>query len=164
MSLVCRMVIGYFDSAQIRPEQWPVPVQDIVLNRRLNSDTVAQLQLACDEILSVELRLADYFHEVGLLVIGDRSITEDMFRVACVAHELFSMTAVDIAHREMVYPRSDREVSQQQENFVQAMMEALPKDFLESCRLSQARRTEFESEVIRCVRAARDQRRAERGQ
>jgi hypothetical protein len=155
------MVIGYFDPAQIRPEQRPVPVQDIVLNRRLNSDTVTQLQLACDEILGVQLRLADYFLELGLLVIERGSITQDMFRVACAAHELFSMTAVDTAHREMVYPRPDREPSQEEKNFVQAMMDALPKASLESYLQSEVRRKEFENEVIQRVRAVRDQRRVE---
>ena len=81
-----------------------------------------------------------------------------MFFVACVAHELFDMAAVDIAHREMVYPRPNRELSEYEKNFRQALMEALPKDSLKAWRQSDVQRTEFENEVIRRVQAVRDRR------
>jgi hypothetical protein len=46
------------------------------------------------------------------------SITPDMFRVTCVAYEPFNLVSADNAHREMVYPRSDREPSPIEKSFV----------------------------------------------
>ncbi|UVT20003.1 MAG: hypothetical protein H8K03_19860 [Nitrospira sp.] len=74
--------------------------------------------------------------------------------IFCVAHELFDMTAVDINHRERVYPPPDRELIQLEKDLIQG----LPKDVAEAYRQDQLRRTEFESEVILRVRAVREQR------
>lgn len=68
------------------------------------------------------------------------------------------MTAVDTAHREMVYPRPNRELNEYEKNFRQAMMEALPKETLEAWRQEEVQRTEFENEFIQRVRDFRDQR------
>lgn len=78
-----------------------------------------------------------------------------MFRVA---HERFDITAVDTAHRERVYPRPDRELSEYEKNFRQALKEALPKDSLEACRQWDIQRTELQNEVIQRVQAVRHQR------
>jgi len=155
VSFLCRMVIGYYNPNQIQPHEL---VRQLVLDRLLDSEQVAQLQATCDELFDIQLRLAEHLTEDGALVIQDGSISRDMFRVACVAHELFDMAAVDIAHRERVYPRSDKELSQDQINFRQALMEALPKESLEAWRQSDLQRAEFENEVIRRVLAVRERR------
>ncbi len=88
MSLICRMVVGYLDHAQTF---W----RDVAVSRPLDVEVVQRLQAACDELFAIKLRLADHLTEPGVLVIVGGVITEEMFRVACVAHELFGMVAVD---------------------------------------------------------------------
>lgn len=149
------MVVGYFDPSQVQPHEL---VRHLVFDRLLDSNNVAQLQAACDELFNLQLRLADHLAEPGALVIQGGSISRDMFCVACVAHELFDMSAVDVAHRERVYPRPNGELSEYEKNFRQALMEALPKDSLEAWRQSDIQRTEFENEVIRRVQAVRERR------
>lgn len=155
MSFLCRMVIGYYDPSHIQPHEL---VRQLVFDQLLDPEHVARLQAACDELFDLQLRLADHLTGPGALVIQGGSISRDMFCVACVAHELFHMTAVDTAHREMVYPRPERELYEYEKNFRQAMMEALPKATLEVWRQEEVQRTEFENEVIRRVGAFRDQR------
>ncbi len=155
MSFLCRMVIGYYNPNQIQPHEL---VRHLVVDRLLDSEHVAKLQLACDELFNIQLRLADHLTETGALVIQGGSISRDMFCVACVAHELFDMAAVDIAHRERVYPRPNRELSEYEKNFRQALIEALPKESLEAWRQSDIQRTEFEDEVIRRVQTVRERR------
>lgn len=149
------MVIGYYNPNQIQPHEL---VRHLVVDRLLDSEHVGKLQLACDELFNIQLRLADHLTETGALVIQGGSISRDMFCVACVAHELFHMTAVDTAHREMVYPRPERELYEYEKNFRRAMVEALPKATLEAWCQEEVQRTEFENEVIGRVRAFRDQR------
>lgn len=151
MSFLCRMVIGYFDPNQVQPYEL---VRHLVFDRLLDSEHVARLQAACDELLDIQIRLSDYLTEPGALVIQGGSISRDMFCVACVAHELFNMAAVDIAHREMVYPRPNREPSEFEKKF----LEAIPKDTLTVWHQEEVQRTEFENDVIRRVRAVRDRR------
>jgi hypothetical protein len=100
VSLICRMVVGYFDHDQAY-------ARNIAIDRPLDPERVRRLQAVCDELFAIELRLADYLTEQGVLVIVDGIITRDMFRVAYVAHELFGVVAVDNAHRDKVYPRPD---------------------------------------------------------
>lgn len=142
------MVIGYFDPNQMQPHEL---VRHLRFDRLLDSRQVAQLQATCDELFNIQLRLADCFTEPGALVIQGGSISRDMFCVACVAHELFDMAAVDIAHREMVYPRPNREPSE----FEKKLLETIPRATLESWHEEDLRRTEFENEVIRRVRTIR---------
>ena len=149
------MVIGYYDPNQIQPHEL---VRHLVFDRLLDSGHVEQLQAACAKLFDIQLRLADHLTELGALVIQGGSISRDMFCVACVAHELFHMTAMDTAHREMVYPRPNRELNEHEKNFRQALMDALPKDSLEASRQWDIQRTEFENEFIQRVRAFRDQR------
>lgn len=160
MSFTCRMVVGYFDPAQFHPNQRPVPVQDILLHQRLDPDTVTQLQAVCDELFGIELRLAEYLTDFGVLLIDKLSITPEMFKVACVAHELFDMAAVDDRHRTVVYPRP--QPSQEEQKFEQAIMELLPKATLEAEHQAEVRQADFENKVIRCVLAARERRRGRR--
>jgi hypothetical protein len=155
VSLLCRMVIGYYDPNQVQPHEL---VRQLQFDGLLDLEHVAQLQAACDRLFDIQLRLADHLTEPGALVIQGGSISRDMFCVACVAQELFNMTAVDTAHRERVYPRPNRELSEYEKNFRQALMEALPKESLEAWRQSDIQRTEFEDEVIRRVQAVREQR------
>lgn len=151
MSFLCRMVIGYYDPNQIQPHEL---VRHLVFDRLLDQELVAQLQAACDELFNIQLRLAEHLTEPGALVIQGGSISRDMFCVACVAHELFGMTAMDIAHRERVYPRLNREPSEFEKKF----LEAIPQDTLKAWRQEEAQRTEFENEVIRRVQAVRERR------
>ena len=160
MSFTCRMVVGYFDTFQVERLLPGHYIHDIVLRKQLNSDAVAQLQAVCDELFGIQLQLAEYLTEFGVLLIDKLSITQEMFKVACVAHELFDMAAVDDLHRTVVYPRP--QPSQEEENFVRAIREVLPKDSLAAQCQAEAQQTEFENEVIRRVQAVRDQRRVER--
>jgi hypothetical protein len=162
VSFICRMVVGYFDPARVYGRVEAV-------NRPLNSKTVGRLQAACDDLFGVQLRLADYLTEPGVLVIEGGVITRDMFRVACTAHELFGMTAVDNAHRDVVYPRPARE-PEPIERLVQPIRELRPdwdesrvRQEAECWHQRQVRQAEFERGVIRRVRAAREQRQAEPG-
>lgn len=162
MSFICRMVVGYFDPAQVYG-------RDMAVTRPLDPVTVQRLQAACDELFSVKLRLADYLTDGGVLVIVDGVITADMFRVACVAHELFGMAAVDNAHRDVVYPRPDWEpeslagLVESYREFRSDWDEATARQHAESMWEWQVRQAEFERGVIQRVRAAVEQRHAEPG-
>lgn len=152
-----RMFVGYFD-----PDRAFGP--DLHLERPLDRGAVNRLQAACDELFGIELRLADYHHErAGILIIVDGVITEDMFRVACVAHELFGMSAVDHAHRTVVYPRPDWE-AQSLERCIGYVARVCPdwdaQSILEggrSMREWEVQRAAFERRVVRLVRDARGQ-------
>lgn len=154
------MVVGYFDPVQFQTNQRLVPVQDILLHQRLDLGTVAQLQTVCDELFGIQLRLAEHLSEFGVLLIDKVSITPEMFKVACVAHELFDMAAVDDLHCTVVHPRSHP--SQEERKFEQAMMELLPKATLEAQHQVEARQADFENKVIQCVLSARERRQGRR--
>jgi hypothetical protein len=151
------MLVGYFDPDRMIGAD----LHDLPLDRPLDPGIVQRLQAACDELFGIELRLADYHHErAGILMIVDLVITKDMFRVACVAHELFGMSAVDHAHRTVVYPRPDWE-AQSLEWYVRAIERADPHEgameILETAREwheRQVQRAEFERQVVERVRAA----------
>jgi hypothetical protein len=155
VSLICRMVVGYFDLDQAYR-------RDIAIDRPLDAETVQRLQAACDELFAIKLRLADYLTDRGVLVIVDGVITGDMFRVACVAHELFGMVAVDNAHRDVVYPRPDWKpgsLDSLMELYRKAGFEedeSRMRQSAESMREWQVRQAEFERGVIQRVRAARE--------
>jgi hypothetical protein len=93
------MVVGHFAGD---PSYRDVPVA-----RPLDPEAVKALQSVCDELFGIGLHLAGHLDARGFLEITDIVITRDMFRVACVAAELFGMTAFDSAHRCPVYPRPD---------------------------------------------------------
>jgi hypothetical protein len=156
------MVVGYFDPAQVYG-------RSMAVNHPIDPATVRRLQAACDELFGIELRLADHLTEPGFLVIVGWVITRDMFRVACVAHELFGMTAVDNAHRNAVYPRPDWEPQSLDES-VQSYREFRPdwdearvRQEAEAWHQWKVRQAAFEREVIERVRAAKQQGHAEPG-
>ena len=120
-----------------------------------------RLQAACRELFGIQLRLADYVDERGVLVIVNEVISEDMFRLACVAHELFGMSAVEEVHCSVVYPRPDWEAESLQ-RCVWHVAEICPdwdaQSILEggrSMREWRVRQAEFERQVVQRVRAAR---------
>jgi hypothetical protein len=160
VSLICRMVVGYFDPAQVYGREMDA-------NRPLDTTMVARLQAECDELFGIELRLADHLTELGVLVIVGGVITRDMFRVACVAHELFGMTVVDNAHRDVVYPGPDWEPQSLAESmrsyreFRPDWDESRVRKEAESWHQWQVRQSEFEHEVVQRVRAAKRQRHVE---
>ena len=49
----------------------------------------------------------DYLDDDGLLCIESLAVGQDIYRAACVAHELFGMSAVDEAHWCSNYPDDD---------------------------------------------------------
>jgi hypothetical protein len=98
MSLLCRLVIGYFDADAACKQRAIVPT------RRLNEKEVVRLQAACDEAFSLTLRLAKYVTRDGLLSVEDVIIRPDSYKAAAVAHGLFGMSAVDHAHRNVLFP------------------------------------------------------------
>jgi hypothetical protein len=148
------MVVGYFDHAQVYE-------RDMTTHRPLDPATVGRLQAACDALFGVQLRLADHLTKPGVLVIESGSITDDMFRVACVAHELFGMTAVDNAHRDVVYPRPDWEplpvedLLREYRELRPDWDEARVREEAEYWHQWQVQETEFERRVVQRVRAAR---------
>ncbi len=97
MSMICRMIVGYFDA----PER--AVHRDAPVWKSLDSATVAELESVCAPVLGREIHLA-HFVRHGVLEVTDGAITDWMFQVACVAHERFGMEAVDDAHRSLVYP------------------------------------------------------------
>jgi hypothetical protein len=154
VSLICRMVVGYINAAQVLG-------RNIAIDRPLDPATVQQLQAACDELFAIKLRLAEYLSDRGVLVIEDGVITRDMFRVACVAHELFGMVAIDHAHRDGVYPRPDWEpesldtLVQSYRKFRSGSDDARARQDAEGMRNWQVRQAEFERGVIQRVRSAK---------
>ena len=121
------------------------------------------MQAVCDELFGIELRLADHLTDRGVLLIVDGVITKDMFRVACVGHEMFGMSAVDYARRSVVSPRPDWEAESPE--WCIRYVAALDSDFdaqtiLEAAkdmREWQVQRAELERQVIQRVRAVRQQ-------
>lgn len=98
MSFICRVLIGYFDATEAcRPGR-------VVPSKPLGADQVTRLQAACDELFDIKVRLIDYLTEDGLIRITSRLVNEDQYRVACIAQELFGMSAIDQAHRCMICP------------------------------------------------------------
>ena len=87
MSLLCRMVIGYYDPNQVQAHEL---VRQLVFDQLLDQEHVAQLQAACVRLFDIQLRLADHLTEHGALVIQGGSISRDMFCVACVAQSSYS--------------------------------------------------------------------------
>ncbi len=104
MAFVCDVIIGFLDTAEFWRSGAVRPIKS------LDTEQVRRLQVACDEVFSVEPRLIDYFADDGLLRIRAGSVSADIYRIACLAHELFGMSAIDEAHRCPVYPPEDWEV------------------------------------------------------
>ncbi len=104
MPFVCDVIIGFLDTAEF----WRSGV--VRPSKPLDTEQVRRLQIACDELFGVRPPLIDYFADDGLLRISSVTVSPDIYRIACLAHELFGMSAIDEAHRCPVYPAEDREV------------------------------------------------------
>src|SRR5687768_798719 len=102
MSMICRVVIGYFDAGAACGQRTITPT------RLLDGEQVARLQAACDEAFGIELRLARHLARSGLLCIEDLVVRRDTYKAAAVAHGLFGMSAVDHAHRYVMFPAEDK--------------------------------------------------------
>lgn len=73
-------------------------------SKPLDAEQVHRLQVACDELFGMKLRLIDFLTDGGLLCIQSVAVGQDTYRAACIGHELFGMWAVDEAHGCPVYP------------------------------------------------------------
>jgi hypothetical protein len=105
MSIICRVVIGYFDGAAA------CKGGRIVVTKRLDDQLVADLQAACDELFAIETRLRDNLAPDGLLWYNQEMIIRpDIYKAACVGHTLFDMTAIDHAHRYVMFPAVEPEL------------------------------------------------------
>jgi len=104
MSLVCDITIGFLDTT----DYWHTGV--LRPCKPLGTEQVHRLQIACDKLFDTELRLVDYLEDDGLLRIRSLVVSRALFRIACLAHELFGMSAFDEAHHCPVYPVGDWEV------------------------------------------------------
>ena len=104
MPFVCDVIIGFLDTAEF----WRSGV--VRPSKALDTEHVRQLQIACDELFDLEPRLIDYLTGDGLLCISSVTVSPDIYRIACLAHGLFGMSAIDEAHRCPVYPTDDWDV------------------------------------------------------
>ena len=153
MPFVCDVIIGFLDTAEF----WRSGV--VRPSKSLDTEQIRRLQIACDESFRIKPRLMDYFTDDGLLHISSVTVSPDIYRIACLAHELFGMSAIDQAHRCPVYPTEDREVPS-----IESLVEHRRRHFLdanEDQRRERARadhgrmisRKEFERETRERVRS-----------
>ena len=121
MPFGCDVIIGFLDTAEfwhsgaVRPSKF------------LDTEQVRQLQIACDELFSLKPRLMDYFTADGLLRISSVTVSPDIYCIACLAHELFGMSAIDDAHRCPVYPTEDWDVPS-----IESLVEHRRRHFLDA--------------------------------
>ena len=121
MPFVCDVVIGFLDTAEF----WHSGV--VRPSKLLDAEQVRQLQIACDELFGLETRLMDYFTGDGLIRISSVTVSPDIYRIACLAHELFGMAAIDEAHRCPVYPTEDWDVPS-----IESLVEHRRRHFLDA--------------------------------
>ena len=114
MSFITRVIIGWFDAANaMEHRRVPTPA------RKVTAEEVERLQAVCDELFRPELRLAGH-HTGGLIWIEDLGESPEMYQAACVAHELFGMAAVDVAHGAMVYPEEEIPIPSREEELARS--------------------------------------------
>jgi hypothetical protein len=101
MSMVIRLVIGWFDADQAVANRYRMPVP----TRPLTPDDVHRLQARCDAVFGPRLRLAPFLAD-GLISLSTGALNDEMYRIACVAHDGFGMSAVDV-HHQAAYPWED---------------------------------------------------------
>ena len=107
MSFDERIIIGHFD-----PERAAARRQVPSGNPPVTEEEIARLQKVVDAVLGVETREPGESgarwpvarRRVGSILWYDWRLTADAYVVACAAHELFGMSAVDVAHGTRVYP------------------------------------------------------------
>lgn len=98
MSMICRVVIGYFDAVAACVQRTIIPT------RRLDEKQVLRLQGTCDDLFDIEKRLLPYLTRDGLLCIEDIVVRRDTYKAAAVAHHCFGMETIDHAHRCVIFP------------------------------------------------------------
>jgi hypothetical protein len=105
MSFICRVVIGYFDVDPALAGRAVVPFKP------LKAEDLDRIEAVCRAVFGIETRLIDHLTGDGVLLITSTNISKEIYRVACVAHELFAMSAIDHAHRIDLFPRKEIDVS-----------------------------------------------------
>jgi hypothetical protein len=98
MSLICRVVIGYFDAHANCTQP------SITLTRSVDEEDVACLQVACDEAFDIQKELSNHLTREGVLCIQDVVVRPDTYTVAAVAHGLLGMSVIDHARRSVLFP------------------------------------------------------------
>lgn len=107
MSFIVIMVVGYFDPGEMMDDYLSAP------RRPVPAEEVEQLDALCRSILGDAHRfaLADC-HKNDVLEIRGGAVSYWMYGVACIAHEVFGMSAVDVGHRGMIYPKDDYDLQE----------------------------------------------------
>ena len=131
MPFVCDVIIGFLDTEEFRRSGVVRP------SKSLDAEQVRRLQIACDELFSVEPRLMDYFTDIGLLHIRSVTVSPDIYRIACLAHELFGVSAIDEAHRYPIYPTEDWEVPT-----IESLVEHRRRHFLDANEVQRRERAQ----------------------
>jgi hypothetical protein len=145
MSLICRVVIGYFDAHAACAQRAIAPT------RPVDEEDVACLQAACGEAFGIKLGLSNHLTRDAVLCIEDVRVRRDTYKAAAVAQGLFGMSAVDHAHRCVLFP-AEEEPLPERDQFLR---------FYESLRLdlNEQRRQQRAEEYLRPVREEREFRR-----
>lgn len=153
MPFVCDVIIGFLDTAKF----WRSGV--VGQSQSLDIEHVRRLQIACDELFRIKPRLMGYFTDDGPLRISSVTVSPDIYRIACLAHELFGMSAIDEAHRCPVYPTEDWEVPSIESLVEHRRRHSMDADEEQRCERAQAdwrwmrSRREFERETQGRVRS-----------
>src|SRR5262249_32445757 len=98
MSLLCWVSIGYFGPVAACASSTFTPTQP------LGAEHVAPPQAACGELFGTTLLLARYLTREGVLSFVDAVVRHEVYEVAAVAHFSFGMSAIDQAHRAVLFP------------------------------------------------------------
>ncbi|HEX8905003.1 MAG TPA: hypothetical protein VF771_09200 [Longimicrobiaceae bacterium] len=107
MSFIERVAIGYFDAAEaVAQRRAPTPI------RPVTDEEVERLQAVRDAVFSsapeaVRIRATEWPLASRLrdgLLWFEGSVTPEAYAVSCAAHEMFGMSAVDVAHGARTYP------------------------------------------------------------
>jgi hypothetical protein len=109
MSLICRVVIGYFDAHAACAQSSITPI------RPVDEEEVSCLRVACAEAFGIKVALSRHLTGYGVLCIEDGAIRRDTYKAAAVAHGLFGMSAVDHAHRCVIFPAEDKPLPEREQ-------------------------------------------------
>jgi hypothetical protein len=131
MSLICRVVMGYFD-AHVACAQ-----RSITPTRPVDEEEVDCLQAACGEAFGLEVGLSRHLTREGVLRIEDVRVRRDTYKAAAVAHSLFGMSVVDHAHRDIIFP-SESGVQEWVRRFTAAWRSRVQRSWLTSNVLALA--------------------------
>jgi hypothetical protein len=94
--------IGYFD-----PHSMTWSLRKLSPDRAISRHEVERLQAVCLELFSTPLVLAEHLLDQGILFFQDAVVTRPVYQIACAAHGMFGMNAVDFAHTDILFPRED---------------------------------------------------------